>query len=129
MIGRRDDKTARVFTRRALLVLGGQTAALGLLGARLYQVQVLDGAKYATLAQENRISARLLAPRFIEVHVDSDAATCAGHDPHGLYGSAARAQLPGAGAPYEPPPSPDVIAHGGNDDAAARAIAARVLAG
>ncbi len=62
MIGRRDDKTARVFTRRALLMLGGQTAALGLLGARLYQVQVLDGSKYATLAEENRISARLLAP-------------------------------------------------------------------
>jgi penicillin-binding protein 2 len=62
MIGRRDDKTARVFTRRALLMLGGQTAALGLLGARLYQVQVLDGAKYSTLAEENRISARLLAP-------------------------------------------------------------------
>jgi penicillin-binding protein 2 len=62
MIGRRDDKTARVFTRRALLMLGGQTVALGLLGARLYQVQVLDGAKYSTLAEENRISARLLAP-------------------------------------------------------------------
>jgi len=32
------------------------------LGARLYQVQVRDGARYTTLADENRISARKIAP-------------------------------------------------------------------
>ena len=35
---------------------------LGGLAARLYQVQVTEGARYATLAEENRISARLIAP-------------------------------------------------------------------
>jgi penicillin-binding protein 2 len=51
-----------VFTRRALLMMGGQVALLGALAARLYRVQVVDGARYATLAEENRISARLIAP-------------------------------------------------------------------
>jgi penicillin-binding protein 2 len=56
------DRRGRVFTRRALLMMGAQAAALGGLAARLYQVQVLDGERYATLAEENRISARLIAP-------------------------------------------------------------------
>ncbi|MEA2741866.1 MAG: penicillin-binding protein 2 [Acetobacteraceae bacterium] len=51
-----------VFTRRALLMMGGQVAVLGTLGGRLYQVQVRDGARYTTLADENRISARMIAP-------------------------------------------------------------------
>ena len=34
----------------------------GCLAARLYQVQVVEGERYATLAEENRISARLIAP-------------------------------------------------------------------
>ena len=51
-----------VFTRRALLMMGGQVALLGGLAARLYQVQVVEGGRYATLAEENRISARLIAP-------------------------------------------------------------------
>jgi penicillin-binding protein 2 len=58
----RDTRHTGVFTRRALLMLGGQAALLGGLVARLYQVQVVDGARYATLSEENRISARLIAP-------------------------------------------------------------------
>jgi penicillin-binding protein 2 len=58
----RETRRTSVFTRRALLMMGGQVAALGALAARLYQVQVLDGGRYATLAEENRISARLIAP-------------------------------------------------------------------
>jgi penicillin-binding protein 2 len=50
-----------VFTRRALLIMAGQIAALGALGVKLYRVQVEQGAKYATLADSNRISARLIA--------------------------------------------------------------------
>jgi len=50
-----------VFTRRALLVMAAQTAALGALAVKLYRVQVEQGAKYATLAESNRISARLIA--------------------------------------------------------------------
>jgi penicillin-binding protein 2 len=59
---KRDVERTGVFTRRALLVMGGQVAVLGALGARLYQVQVQDGARYTTLADENRISARMIAP-------------------------------------------------------------------
>ena len=51
-----------VFTRRALLLMGGQLAALGTLAVRLYQVQVRDGARYTMLADENRISSRMIAP-------------------------------------------------------------------
>ena len=43
-------------------MMGGQVAVLGTLGARLYQVQVREGARYTTLADENRISARMIAP-------------------------------------------------------------------
>jgi penicillin-binding protein 2 len=59
---KRDTRRTNIFTRRALLLMGGQVAVLGGLAARLYQVQVLDGARYATLARENRVSARLIAP-------------------------------------------------------------------
>jgi penicillin-binding protein 2 len=59
---KRDTRRTGVFTRRALLMMGGQVALLGGLAARLYQVQVHEGARYATLAEENRVSARLIAP-------------------------------------------------------------------
>jgi penicillin-binding protein 2 len=58
----RDSHHGGVFTRRALLMMGAQVAALGGLAARLYQVQVVEGARYATLAEENRVSTRLIAP-------------------------------------------------------------------
>ena len=38
---KRDVQRTGVFTRRALLLMGGQLAVLGTLGARLYQVQVV----------------------------------------------------------------------------------------
>lgn len=58
----RDDDTAKLLTRRAV-VLGGMQAALGgALVARLYQLQIRDQARYAVLADENRINLRLLAP-------------------------------------------------------------------
>jgi penicillin-binding protein 2 len=59
---KKDVERTGVFTRRALLLMGGQLAVLGTLGARLYQVQVREGARYTTLADENRISARMIAP-------------------------------------------------------------------
>jgi len=59
---KRDTTRTSVFTRRALLMMGGQVALLGGLAARLYQEQVVDGARYATLAEDNRISARMIAP-------------------------------------------------------------------
>ncbi len=41
---KRDTRRTGVFTRRALLLMGGQVALLGGLAARLYQVQVVEGA-------------------------------------------------------------------------------------
>ncbi|NHN87073.1 penicillin-binding protein 2 [Acetobacter conturbans] len=51
-----------VFTRRALLLMAVQTAALGELGRRLYDLQVNSGDHFAKLADKNRTSKRLLAP-------------------------------------------------------------------
>jgi penicillin-binding protein 2 len=59
---RHDTRHSGVFTRRALFMMGAQTALLGGLAFRLYQVQVLEGGHFATLAEENRISARMIAP-------------------------------------------------------------------
>jgi penicillin-binding protein 2 len=59
---RRDTKHTGVFTRRALLLMGGQLAALGLLGARLYQVQVAEAARYRLLSDKNSVSGRMIAP-------------------------------------------------------------------
>ena len=59
---KREGKRTGVFTRRALIVAGAQLASLGALGAKLYQVQVVEGERYATLSDNNRISARLIAP-------------------------------------------------------------------
>ena len=59
---KKENKRTGVFTRRALLLGAGQVGILGVLAAKLYQVQVVDGERYATLAESNRISARLIAP-------------------------------------------------------------------
>jgi adenylylsulfate kinase len=69
----------------------------------------------------HRARARSLAPRFLEVHVATPAAECARRDPRGLWAAArsgAATGLPGADAPYEAPAAPDVVASGGEDDAA-----------
>ncbi len=58
---KRDGERTSIFTRRALVMMAAQTGVLGFLAAKLYQVQVRDGAKYATLAENNRVSARLIA--------------------------------------------------------------------
>ncbi len=55
-------KTSAVFTRRALLLGAGQLGVFGALGVKLYRVQIVEGARYATLSDSNRISARLIAP-------------------------------------------------------------------
>lgn len=58
----RDADRYRVFSRRALILGGGQVLAMSALAARMYYLQVIEGEKYKTLAEENRISLRLLAP-------------------------------------------------------------------
>jgi penicillin-binding protein 2 len=59
---RREQRRSGVFARRALIIGAGQLAAFGLLAERLWQMQVVDASRYRTLAEKNRISARLLAP-------------------------------------------------------------------
>ena len=57
-----DNERASHFTRRALLLGGTQAVLLSALAGRLYQLQVLDTQRFATLAEENRVSLRLLPP-------------------------------------------------------------------
>ena len=59
---RSDTRRGAVFTRRALLIGGVQTLMLGGLAARLRQVQVEEGSRYAVMAEDNSVSARLMAP-------------------------------------------------------------------
>ncbi|MGE3623080.1 MAG: penicillin-binding protein 2 [Bdellovibrionales bacterium] len=52
----------RLFTRRAFVLGGIQIAGMLVLAGRLTYLQLLQGDKYQTLAEENRISTQLLAP-------------------------------------------------------------------
>ena len=52
----------KTYTRRAAMLAGGKTVLLAALVGRLYDLQVLDRDKYSTLAEDNRISLRLLPP-------------------------------------------------------------------
>ncbi|MFC3126334.1 penicillin-binding protein 2 [Pseudoroseomonas globiformis] len=62
-MSKRDEERRRtVFTRRALLLGAGQVGLFGFLGYRLQKLQLEEGDRYATLAESNRISTRLLAP-------------------------------------------------------------------
>ncbi len=61
-----------------------------------------------------RERARSLAPRWIEVFVDTPLAECQRRDAKGLYARAASgdtSSLPGADATYEPPEHPDFTCH------------------
>ena len=52
----------RAFSRRAVLLGLGQALGFGVLGARLYQIQVLDAGRYSLLADDNRLNVIPLAP-------------------------------------------------------------------
>lgn len=52
----------KLFTRRAVILAGAQLGALGILAARMFQLQVLDSEKYLTLANKNRVNMTLIAP-------------------------------------------------------------------
>ena len=60
---RKDVSLRGVFTRRALLIGGVQTAALGGLAFRLKQLQEQEGSQYETMAEANRVTDRLIAPQ------------------------------------------------------------------
>jgi len=58
----RDPDRQKIFTRRAAMLAGGKAVLLTALAGRLYYLQVVEADRYATLADENRINLRLLAP-------------------------------------------------------------------
>lgn len=57
-----DSERARLFSRRAILIGGAQVGLFTLLASRVYYLDVIEGEKYRTLAEENRVNLRLLAP-------------------------------------------------------------------
>jgi len=58
----RDTERQRVLTRRMAVLGGLKAAAISGLVARLYYLQIVEGDRYTMLAEDNRISLRLLAP-------------------------------------------------------------------
>lgn len=52
----------KTFTRRAILLAGGQAALMAVLAGRLYYLQVTQADRYTMLAEENRINLQLLPP-------------------------------------------------------------------
>lgn len=58
----RDSERAKSFTRRAFVIGAGQGLLLGVLGARLGWLQLVQGQRYRMLAENNRINIRLLEP-------------------------------------------------------------------
>jgi penicillin-binding protein 2 len=52
----------RTFSRRALLLAGAQAGVGALILGRLTYLSVFEGSHYALLAEENRVSLRLIAP-------------------------------------------------------------------
>jgi penicillin-binding protein 2 len=58
----RDTQRQKSMTRRAALLAGGQALLCAGVVGRLYQLQILDRDRYTVLAEENRISLRLLVP-------------------------------------------------------------------
>jgi adenylylsulfate kinase len=74
-----------------------------------------------------RDQARERAPRFVEVHVATPVEECRRRDPKGLYARlGAGGELPGAGADYEPPLHPEIVADGGDDADAVGAVLDRL---
>lgn len=58
----RDTDRAKMFGRRAAALGLAKLGLFGILAGRMYYLQVIEGSRYATLADENRINIRLLPP-------------------------------------------------------------------
>lgn len=55
------------FTRRAFVLGGLKVGILGVLGTRLAWLQIVEGQKYKTLAEQNRINVKILPPERGEI--------------------------------------------------------------
>lgn len=60
---RNDTVKSHNFTRRAIVLAGGNLLLLTVLGARLYQLQMIDADKYQTMAEGNRVRIFPTMPR------------------------------------------------------------------
>ena len=58
----RDNDRYRTYSRRAVFLFGSKFLLMSGLIGRMYYLQVIEGDRYKTLADENRISLKLLAP-------------------------------------------------------------------
>ncbi len=56
------EESARGISRRALMLGGAQAAMIAVLGVRMRQMQVEEAETYSMLAEENRVSIRLIPP-------------------------------------------------------------------
>lgn len=63
MLDRDPASNDKRFARRAVILGGLQVAGFGLLGWRLFNLQVVDAARYAPLAEENRVNFQFQAPK------------------------------------------------------------------
>jgi penicillin-binding protein 2 len=52
----------RIYTRRAVLLGGGQLALATVLAGRMYYLAVVESSQYSMLAEDNRVSMRILSP-------------------------------------------------------------------
>jgi len=59
---KKDNDQLESFTRRAFVIGGLQGCILALLGGRLAWLQVAQGQRYKTLAENNRINLKMIAP-------------------------------------------------------------------
>ena len=88
-------------------VFYGLLAAVGTLIVREGKPVLFDATANRRAYRE---AARKGIARFAEVYVDTPLEVCAARDTKGLYRKGAA--LPGVGAPYEPPLSPELTVHG-----------------
>jgi penicillin-binding protein 2 len=58
----RDNERHKNFSRRAAMLAGGKAVLISTLVGRMYFLQVIEAKRYKTLADENRVNFRLLAP-------------------------------------------------------------------
>ena len=58
----REKERQGLFTRRAVIIGALQGTFLTVLGARLAWLQIAEGSRYTTMAEDNRINVKLLAP-------------------------------------------------------------------
>ncbi len=58
----RDTERSRLFTRRAVLLGSAKIGLFSILAGRIYYLQLAQGDKYRTMAEDNRINLRLISP-------------------------------------------------------------------